>query len=222
MSYAEAERNPNSEGTGALVCGILSLVSPGPIGLVLGIVGLALSKKPIPDRPREGSLQGGFICSLIGTILSAVASLVFCVLITFYGALVASFFQGAGTMMEEQQAREKVNTEALAKVRLNDSQVVPAGQGIDAHGVFSAEIENAGDHAIRQVGIEISFEGATSVPGSVGPMPELVWYEVHVPAGERRRLLTREVEVPPGWNGRFHARVTSVLASMKPEDYPED
>jgi len=80
MNVVVKEQVPNA--TAVLVMGILSIVFCwcwGVIGLILGIIGLILgskSKKIYKEDPDRFSLSSyknlnaGFICSLIGTILS--------------------------------------------------------------------------------------------------------------------------------------------------------
>ena len=64
-----------------LIMGILSLVMCGPIGLVLGIIGLLLGKKAIVNYDQNPSLwtessfknlKAGKTCSMIGVILSSI------------------------------------------------------------------------------------------------------------------------------------------------------
>ncbi len=70
----------NDNATVSLVLGILSIVFSGPIGLILGIVGLVLAKKtpPFPTQ-SSGLTTAGRVCSIIGIALSAF-TLVFLVL----------------------------------------------------------------------------------------------------------------------------------------------
>ena len=75
----------SSSGTTALVLGILSIIFAGPIGLILGIVGLVTANKtqqfPIPN----GTVTAGRICSIIGIAFSAltVAILVVYIFVIF-------------------------------------------------------------------------------------------------------------------------------------------
>jgi hypothetical protein len=94
---------PNS--TGVLVMGILSIIFCwcwGVIGLILGIIGLILggkSKKLYRENPglySEASwknLNAGYICSLIGTILSALWMAVVIMSIIFGLAIGSSFLE---------------------------------------------------------------------------------------------------------------------------------
>ncbi|MFN4886281.1 MAG: CCC motif membrane protein [Bacteroidota bacterium] len=86
--------------TGALVCGILSVVLCffyGLPGLVLGIVGLTLSKKAIAADTANpgmydglGSAKAGKILSLIGTILSGLYFLLILIGFLFAASLLKS------------------------------------------------------------------------------------------------------------------------------------
>lgn len=86
---------PNS--AAVLVLGILSIVfcfCYGIIGLILGIVALALSSKALAiynenpntfTRSSYNNLNAGKICALIGTILSALVVLYFVVCLIVFG-----------------------------------------------------------------------------------------------------------------------------------------
>ncbi len=76
-NYNNAPVN-NSDGTstGALVCGIISIVlGCGGIGIVTGIIALVLSSKykNAHNGEHNGQSKAGFICGLIGVILGALA-----------------------------------------------------------------------------------------------------------------------------------------------------
>jgi len=92
---------PNS--TGVLVLGILSIVfcwCYGLIGVVLGIIALALSVKSkelyvnYPGQYTEGSyknLQAGKICGLVGLIISSL----YLILIICYFIFIGTMISGA-------------------------------------------------------------------------------------------------------------------------------
>ena len=86
---------------GSLVCGIISIVcwffgSFAFIGLVTGIVGLILSSKAKKEGNESGMRKGGFVCSLIGLIGSAI---IFVACVACLGALGAA--AGASGDLEE-------------------------------------------------------------------------------------------------------------------------
>ena len=97
------EQVPNA--TAVLVMGILSIVFCwcwGVIGLILGIIGLILGSKAKkiyredPDRFSISSyknLNAGFICSLIGTILSGLYILVVVISLIFGLAIGTSLME---------------------------------------------------------------------------------------------------------------------------------
>lgn len=63
--------SPASDGKaiGALVCGILSIVFAGWVGLILGIVALVLSR----GMETNGKVKAGRICAIIGIVFSVLA-----------------------------------------------------------------------------------------------------------------------------------------------------
>jgi ABC-type multidrug transport system permease subunit len=69
----------NDNGTIVLVMGILSMVFTGPIGLILGIVGLVMANKARQLPMQSGLTTAGRVCSIVGIVMSAFA-LVFIVL----------------------------------------------------------------------------------------------------------------------------------------------
>ena len=93
---------PVPNATTILVLGILSIVfcwTYGVVGLILGIVALALSgksSKTYLDNPSQYSvtsynnLKAGRICAIIGTILSALFLIYLIVVIAFVGAIFTS------------------------------------------------------------------------------------------------------------------------------------
>ncbi|MDD6235637.1 MAG: hypothetical protein PUB17_10740 [Lachnospiraceae bacterium] len=76
-NYNNAPVNNNDgTSTGALVCGIISIVlGCGGIGIVTGIIALVLSSKykNAHNGEHNGQSKAGFICGLIGVILGALA-----------------------------------------------------------------------------------------------------------------------------------------------------
>ena len=76
-NYNNAPVNNNDgTSTGALVCGIISIVlGCGGIGIVTGIIALVLSSKYKNSHNGEhnGQSKAGFICGLIGVILGALS-----------------------------------------------------------------------------------------------------------------------------------------------------
>ncbi len=90
-----AANNDNSAVT--LVLGILSIVFAGPIGLILGIVGLVLANKARRQFPvLSGTTTAGRVCAIIGIVFSSFA-LVFFVLyfLIFFFALIAGMHGGS-------------------------------------------------------------------------------------------------------------------------------
>lgn len=96
-------------GGGVLAMGIISLVSPmlgitAPLGLILGLIGWVMGSRDLKkmeakvmDPQGKGMTQAGWICSIIGTILSGLVTL-FCVgyfafILIFVSAMSQSFPQ---------------------------------------------------------------------------------------------------------------------------------
>ncbi len=89
----------------SLVCGIISIVLAwlgwgALFGLILGIVGISMSNKAKrlaqadPDKFEMGGVRsGGFVCSIIGTVLSAIMLIVVVLII---GVFAAAASQGPG------------------------------------------------------------------------------------------------------------------------------
>jgi len=76
--------------TASLVLGILSIVySIPPVGLTLGIIGLVQASRAKKAGFTDSRRTGGFVCSLIGTIISG-GILLFVVL----GVLLLGAFYG--------------------------------------------------------------------------------------------------------------------------------
>lgn len=83
QQYGSGPEAPGA--TAGLVLGILSIVFSGPvIGLILGLIGLSKSRdakafcEQHPDSPSVGVAQAGYVCSIIGTCLSALTTLCAC------------------------------------------------------------------------------------------------------------------------------------------------
>lgn len=89
----------NSATTG-LVLGIISILFSVPIlGLILAYLGMSFSKKAqreiaqgLADRGGEGVAKAGYICSIIGMVLSAISTLLVCV---YLGCIGIALFGGA-------------------------------------------------------------------------------------------------------------------------------
>jgi hypothetical protein len=91
---------PNS--TGVLVLGILSIVfcwTYGLVGLILGIIALALSSKAntiYQQNPNMYSIasyknmKAGRVCAIIGTVISAVWLLIIIIMLAFVGTVLTS------------------------------------------------------------------------------------------------------------------------------------
>ncbi|HTA26928.1 MAG TPA: CCC motif membrane protein [Bacteroidia bacterium] len=87
----QKQQLPNA--TAVLVLGICSIVfSCFGIGLVLGIIGLVLSskgRKMYRDNPSlydgYGSLNGGFITSIIGTCLGGIYAIYYIIIVAILG-----------------------------------------------------------------------------------------------------------------------------------------
>lgn len=81
----------------SLVCGILSIVfcwCYGIVGLILGIVALVMyngAKNQTGGMPN-GMAKAGFICGLIGSILSALYLIYYILVILFWQDLMRSIF----------------------------------------------------------------------------------------------------------------------------------
>lgn len=102
--YQNVTPTPNVPGQGAaiasMVCGILSIVfcwCYGILGLVLGIVGMALSGKSKRDAGgiSNGMAKTGFICGLIGTIFGALF-LIYIIFVIFIMHETMLFLYGFG------------------------------------------------------------------------------------------------------------------------------
>lgn len=80
---AEMGAYPPPKPTGALVCGILSIVLAGVIGLILGIIAVIQSNKYFKAGGTEGSAKAGKICGIIGIIVSSIAIIAICAMTIF-------------------------------------------------------------------------------------------------------------------------------------------
>lgn len=87
----QKQQLPNA--TAVLVLGICSIVfSCFGVGLVLGIIGLVLSgkgRKMYKENPSlyegYGTLNGGFITSIIGTCLGGIYAIYYLIVVAFIG-----------------------------------------------------------------------------------------------------------------------------------------
>lgn len=80
---AEMGAYPPPKPTVALVCGILSIVFAGVIGLILGIIAVIQSNKYFRAGGTEGTGKAGKICGIIGIIVSSIAIVAICALTVF-------------------------------------------------------------------------------------------------------------------------------------------
>lgn len=74
---------PPPKPTGALVCGILSIVLAGVIGLILGIIAVMQANKYFKAGGTEGAGKAGKICGIIGIIVSSIAIVAICAMTIF-------------------------------------------------------------------------------------------------------------------------------------------
>ncbi|MBI4616790.1 MAG: DUF4190 domain-containing protein [Planctomycetes bacterium] len=214
---------PSGEGTGALVCGILSLVIGGVplVGLILGIVGLRMSRVP-PGQVRRGTLQAGYICSIIGLILGAISSVFwvvyFLIVVVFLGTVFGSGAKTISDMAEEQERRQQQEIEYAQsnQVVLVEPKVETVWQGGSTarKTYFWATAENKGSRTVRQITVQIDFQAPA---GPAGPVPATVIVEVYLPPGTKRALLPEIVLPPAGWAEGFTAKVESVDLVPLPE-----
>ena len=80
--YASEPQTTNVFAIASLVLGILSIILAyfyAPVGLVLGIIGIVLGAKARKEAP-SGIATGGFVCSIIGTVICG--ALLLCVICT--------------------------------------------------------------------------------------------------------------------------------------------
>lgn len=78
----------NGSAVASLVLGIISILIflTGPIGLIMGIVGLVLARKGRINDAASGVAKAGFVTSLIGTILCAIFTVIIIVTVVMFGA----------------------------------------------------------------------------------------------------------------------------------------
>ena len=74
---------PPPKPTGTLVCGILSIVFAGVVGLILGIIAVVQSNKYFKAGGTEGTGKAGKICGIIGIVVSSIAIVAICALTIF-------------------------------------------------------------------------------------------------------------------------------------------
>lgn len=74
---------PPPKPTGALVCGILSIVFASIIGLVLGIIAIVQANKYFKAGGTEGTGKAAKICGIIGVICSAIVTIAMCAVLIF-------------------------------------------------------------------------------------------------------------------------------------------
>ncbi|MBN1184667.1 MAG: hypothetical protein JXB49_20410 [Bacteroidales bacterium] len=96
---------PLPNATAVLVLGIISIptcICYGFVGLIIGIIGLALAskaKKLYEESPEKYAIQSynnmkaGKVCALIGTILSALVLIYYIIILIFVGATIGSVFE---------------------------------------------------------------------------------------------------------------------------------
>ena len=72
QAYYMQPAAPSGRAIGSLICGILAIVmcASGPVGLILGIVGLVLALRSNKVFGKTGTSKGGLICSIVGAVLS--------------------------------------------------------------------------------------------------------------------------------------------------------
>ena len=73
----QAPHPAKGKASASLALGICSLVFAGPfLGLILGIIGLVMASMARREGFIGGIQTGGFVCSLIGTILGGIMTVV--------------------------------------------------------------------------------------------------------------------------------------------------
>lgn len=91
QKYAETEEKAtHTDAVVALVVGILSIVLSfvsGFFGLIAGIIGIVYGRKGRRDTQRPGMGLAGFICAIIGTVLSALGIIMTILLIGFIASV---------------------------------------------------------------------------------------------------------------------------------------
>lgn len=205
-------QGPPNDGTGALVCGILSILmaSMCGVGLILGAVGIKLSN-PGPGRVRVGSAQAGFICSVIGMILGSFSLLIGIVYVVFIGAAIGTVAGVADEMAEIEAEREALRAEgeqlaADGHIRIEDARLETTGpEGGRTRTVLFGRIVNDSQHAVERVVIEVRFAGGQVFEHEV---------EIYVPPTSDRRTIPRRVILPPGADPSRPTQIVVVRAAL--------
>jgi len=96
MNNVPYEVKPNrkdNSGLISLVLGILSIVcgltGTMLVGTILGIIGIVQGSK---NRRIDSEAQAGFICSIIGTVLSSIIVVIAVILFASFGSLLQCMF----------------------------------------------------------------------------------------------------------------------------------
>lgn len=72
------------------ICSIIFALAFTPIGLVCGIIGLVFAVKVRRTGEQNAYLKAGYICSIVGTIISAVILLISAIILFIFGFVMTS------------------------------------------------------------------------------------------------------------------------------------
>ena len=108
VAQAQASEQKTSETT-PLVLGILSILFASIVGLVLGIIGMNMSKKALDVVPDSSKAKAGRICSIVGIVLSIISIIATIALFAIFGA-------GIGIASNETNAVNKAAAQTLDEI----------------------------------------------------------------------------------------------------------
>lgn len=141
----QAAAKLDSMATGALVCGILSIVFCAPVfGLILGIVAIVLAGKALKGIPANSRAKAGRVTGIVGIILSVLSTIVIIMIAvilasagssasssTDFDRMVSSVTGVSATNGDEAAVRQAVDDTMATLQNVSDDDLKTVGEGID-------------------------------------------------------------------------------------------
>ncbi len=159
-AYYQQPTGSNGKAIGALVCGILAILTSGSVlfGIVLGIVAIVLASKAVKESGKDGKATGGKVCGIAGIVLSVLALIMYSLI--FFGAMAyvvaesgnssgSTYSLSSSLTSENEKAMEAAASAELDKLKNIDPAIV---QTIASK--LDKGMKDSTDYSLTELGVD--------------------------------------------------------------------